>query len=459
MKNNLLLQFIGLVLLLGSLSLTSCKVEKIEDELAASPDLSLRSRQDSDLFFKGTTLDARNCNVISNANISIAELGLKAVSDENGEFCILINIPPDEQAFFEGPKMVKISKDGHLISTLEIDFSEYYNPEDNGDILKTWIDLEILLTPRQRPLLITREEGDWFVQDTLPEYMRRNRNQEEINEILIWLPKYSVAQDQEIAITPRHINQPLGTVNSPEGIIYRFDATPSGVISDIPITIKFKAMRHDVTDESLLEHYFFNAETNRWEKDNNATFAIMDDGTIVLNTNRLAEHLITYKPSIIIESDETRYAFPVEKRLENCNCNEPTTYQREYTLRNFVDETLTLEGRGIEMDSRIILSDLRNSLNIPAYTTEKNYQFRSNRNNNGGIPSNTSEILDTRTFTLGGIVGKCQTKVFFAREQYRDVSGTINGVPFSYSTIIAFDLGERVENCPTSTTCHQGCSN
>ncbi len=455
MKNNILFQFIGLALLLGSLSLTSCKVEKIEEALT-SPEFSLRNRTDCDLFFKGKTLDARNYGVISNAKISIDELGLKALSDENGEFCIHINIPPNEQAFFEGHKMVKISQDGHLISTLEIDFSEYYNPEDCGDILKTWIDLEILLTPRQRPLRITQEEGDWFVQDTLPAFMRRNRNQEEINEILIWLPKYSVDRDQEIAITPRNINQPLGTVDAPEGIIYRFDATPSSVVCGIPITLKFKAMRHDVTDESLLGHYFFNAETNRWEKDNAATFAIMDDGTIVLNTNCLAEHLITYRPSILIEHDTTRYVYPVERRLENCNCNEPTTYQRDYTLRNFVDETLTREGRGTEMDSRIILSDLRNTLNIPAYTTEKNYQFR---NNSDQTDSNTSEILDTRTFTLGGSIGKCQTKVFFAREQYRDVSGTINGVPFTYSTIIAFDIGERVENCPTSSACHQGCSN
>lgn len=454
MTNSRILTISACCLLLCTFFFSSCKVDKVEQNLSTET-FSLRNATECRLFYHGIVREATDLKPLANARVSLKEYGLSTITDIDGKFNLEIKVNLDEIDFWEGPKMVKVTSANYLTSTIEIDFSQYFNPQDCGNINATKIEAEIIMSPIRKAVALTPRGGDFLFRDTMRSKCASPSSYIE-NHFLLWLPKIDMPEKERMmTITPRNIGQTFGTLDVPSGIVFRFDAEPYGMTFDKPAMLKFKPFRKDIPDGALYDHYTLNRETNRWEIEEESFFGFMEDGTLVLSFARFAEHLITYRPGIIIETDSLRYKRLATESILNCNCGDTKLMKREVIVEDQMDERLMIEGED-EMDEwalRMLLADLRNTLNIPSFAGES--EFRCSRVGQ----ENTAEVLYdyNRDMILEGTVDKCSRKAFFIQEQIRDISGTMNGKRFEYSTIVAIDCGEETLRCPTSTNCHQGC--
>jgi len=220
----------------------------------------------------------------------------------------------------------------------------------------------------------------------------------------------------------------------------------------------------DIPFDAIYNCYYFNEDTNSWEKDEEAIIE-RNLNKLEVKINRLdCFHIITYTipfsndvvSPIEIVSDEMDLGQNILESytIGNCDCNMMmidtinTVYERDRSMESLRFPLDKIDKK----ETEIFLNDLRRIFCIPAKTTgELDYKY--NNNDGSRLTLNTKVKMELSPFFLQ----ECDNFEIFVTEKYRRITGSYQNTYFEYDAVIRTDFRKIKIDCPTTSGCHQGC--
>lgn len=457
----------------------ACKVELTEPE---SQLVSGRLDGDCKFFLTGQVIDGKDGTPIEDANLFSEDLDFDIFSDEEGFYNVPIPSPIED--FFGERQLIEVTKDGYVISTLEIDFNNYYFPTLNCEEIFVEVETDFVLTQIQECQIVDSDGAEFIVYDTtivkrafsnqsaspLFDFTELERDTM-IREFRVVVPEDALDATSNICITPLHNDQYLGLLedfNEPVNIfeeefgspVIRFDFRKEGLTFDAPIFINFKPIGEEVVIGDDLDFYTLNELTNRWELDNTATVLFnaatnsiqlsvshFSKGLVLNNSKKISlEAMEISAPQIVAQSEA----------YNTCNCQESLDIDFSTTIEQ-IDEQFSIAENNLN-EEKILqkLQAVKTLFNISASNAFTNVQYIP-FSSFPGLENPTVQIFDERTIHAEGTILKCEFTVIAVALQHRVLRGIFDDQAFSLRSFAGIVVTSPEVDCPTTSLCHQGC--
>lgn len=473
MKNFKILSFLlSLVLIF----FYACSVDLVEP--SASGTVQNRLDEDCQFIMTGQVLDAKNRMPIMDARVLSDDLNIDVMSDEEGRF--MFEIPFPIENFFGSRKHIEVTKDGYVLSTLEIDFTQFYFQTTECEDSYTEVELDFVLTKEQTCHTVEPDGSSFMVYDTtfisnatganLPVFDFMETTQDTvIREFRVTAPAGAVDVPTDICVTPISDDQYLGLFQEMTEVIndqqfdygspiVRFDFQPDGQVFNSNLSISFKTIGDEISAGDNLDYYVRNPLTNIWEIDGTADITYnASTREVRLRTNHFSQGLIL-NSSARIEVNEVAFSAPQiirnSQTFNTCNCTDSLNIEFNEDIQ-LVNEEFSLEtSSSNEMRLLQKLRALKTILNIAAASSSGHLEYFA-ADSNMDFP--TLRVYDERTVDIEGRIFKCEITVITVAVQYETLEGFFDDVAFSYKSFAGLVVTSPQISCPVTSLCHQGC--
>lgn len=475
MKNFKLFSFTAILFML---CFYSCSVDLIEPNKDDSL-VDNRIDEDCQFFITGQVLDARDRMEIADARIFSEDLDVDIFSDGDGRY--LFNVPFPIDDFFGSRRLIEVTKDGYVLSTLEIDFKDFYFEDQGCEESYTEVEIDFVLTKKQACHTIDSDASSFLLYDTVIVSQATNTSpvplidftelgrDTVVREFRVNVAPGTVEEATDICITPisddqylgllEDLDDPINDNNQDFGTpIMRFDFSPDGLTFANDISISFKTVANEVNEGDELVYYIRNEATNRWELDPTATVEFdAASSQVTLLTNHFSQGLIL-NISTRIEIEDIFYSAPsivlVSNSFNTCNCLDSLNVEYSDEFEH-IDEEFSLETS--TSNQRVLLQKLqalKTILNIGASQSSNNLEYLAA---NSLIDFPTVRVYEEREIEVEGKIFKCELTVITVSLQHKVIEGRFGDIPFSYRSFAGIIVESPELPCHISTLCHQGC--
>ncbi|MEM9921766.1 MAG: hypothetical protein AAF990_26925 [Bacteroidota bacterium] len=473
-------------LLLLIFSFSACEVSTLEEDLLNESSSSPNQVTCSfcEIVFQGKVKDGKE--IMGDPNNGEALMGLsdavicspyfKGESDENGCFRIEIRDPFDLSSL-NREIVLRAYKMGYVTSVIRINPFDYFDVNDcPGSAIE--INLDFVLTPEQSNVFsITSEQStnqftDVFVSSV--EFEGMELREEFKSNYLFNVPANALPAGEaaEVRITPLHFDHYAGAFKAADGSfgepIKHLSFQPAGLTFTEKVVLTFTPDRPLSDDETLgfftLEEDMFDCQSLNpddlyWEEEQEVEFSYnAATNEVSMTFQRFPSYgLITVdsKPIEIGLSEIKTGPGLNQATYSNCECGDPTVRTFEYAYRSTAE--LCLEEESTENERIRIRRLLRTFLNVPGPMTTFSEVEKTEEE---------EDDLFCDVFTIGDVqkgsrficIGKCELKSVEAFQRGTFVEGEYCGQPFTFCNLAVVSVLETMEVCPTTTECHQGCT-
>lgn len=481
MKNFKKLKLLSFLALLFMIFIYACSVDLVEPD--SDGFIENRLDEDCQFFITGQVIDSKTSEAIKNARIFSEDLDVDILSDNDGRFLFHVAYPIE--TFFGTRKRIEVTKNNYVISTLEIDFIQFYFPRGECKDTYTEVELDFVLTKKQACHTVDEGGTSFSVSKTsihtnaiapftnirhtpLVDFVETTKDTI-IDDFQVIIPADAVSGPTDICVTPLSDDQYLGLLKDLDGIVnttsqdigtsvMRFDFQPSGQTFDKKITISFKITENEASAGDQLDYYVRNPVTNIWEVDETADLSFNPSTNIVtLKTDHFSQGLILNN-SARIEVDDIQFSGPQtilsSNTFNTCNCEDELDISFNQDFEQ-LDQQFSLETSTSSQNKLLKrLRSVKTLLNIAASKSSAHLEYFA-ASSNFDFP--TLRTYEKRTVDAAGKILKCEITVITAALQYKIITGHIDDLEFSYRSYAGMIVKSPKFRCPTTSLCHQGC--
>lgn len=454
----------------------SCTIEFVDSDVETPSSLSFLAP--CSITFKGEIKESNTTGSIDGAVIESEDFDFSIASGNEGEY--LINVLINEGTIDASPKIIEVSKEGFIPSKLEINLNDYYLNNNDCEEDGIYIDVDFVLTPQHdcqeifstsaSSYLIDSEYPISLASATYDPNLDFTEEAEIKNQVFmrVNVPTHAVDSRSDLCITPINPDQYFGLLEPTLGDatyemgLQRFDIQLNGeygAMFNVPIGIQFSPVDFVVQPGDELRYYILDMETNRWSLDTDATFETdPQSGAITVNFRHVQPGMITNASvPFTLLSNEILPDDPIlpPSAFANCDCLDPFDYDYGILFEQ-VDEELILQG-GMEFNETLAkLQTMKVLLNITASTSLENVNFLGTSDSQ--IPGFSSlRIFDDQEIRHTNEVDKCSVQIEDVIPNFRRIQGRFGNALFTYNSYAGVIVRTSVQDCPTTTLCHQGC--
>ena len=454
--------------------LASCgKTAKIENDLLPNVTSSDRA-EECELIISGRIVNTKNLAPIEGAMVKGTLF--EAETDENGEFSVSLSLTEDDII-----DDISVTKEGFLIK----EFKAYLGSvvQLKTCPLVTNISWDIALSERQEGVWVGPKDGAWYkVMDTVATQITNNDGL--IDTVLIartytidvrrgslddWAQVF-VSPDNSGAVGPgipseirAFLVELLRIEVNPDLTNSSNTSSSNAFVFDKPLDIRWTI--DDIIDpETLtsidLENLGIQDTEISINSDGEFVFLTTQAGLQAIGGMLFIENIVIPvleaiqngepiepieaalldgleaignldgNPTGIFTDTESNGRIANQSTLSNCECGNP------------VIQSFSAELEGFE---NIIITS-------PPITPEQAQQAFNLIRTLVGASANQDQSVSVNIS-----LDKCQSKVVTSQEIVRTVTGVVMGYPFTYQATDRLETTEISTDCPTTSTCHQGC--
>jgi len=476
MINSLSLKQLFLGVFLISVFIIGCKVDKIDD---LSPiQQNVAEEEVCLLQISGKVLNTKNFKPLP--NVQVKSTLFEVETDLNGEFEIEL-----KQSEMEGLDQIQVSKDGYLMNQFFADHAAVINASNCSEV--TSIDWELGISPKQTPQWVGVEGASTFhIMDTIafaqPKAMGELEILKDIRAYTVEIKKGTLEKWTNLSISPNNgtaygtgivLSEDLHSLArlvikeeggiSPDGLETTY---PNDFVKfQQPIEISFGSPSELMEEKNsvLTTLDVDNITTNELGRttlaDNKVELKLRSTGNLYIGFNEVTTDLVAnaldaakngYETEESIDalnnvnSNARRHSISIsssvycdgaivkQQTFSNCNCGRARWRRYNVSTRNFANATIQFPS------------------NTPNYIRRYVYRvlYSSFGSGNGSLNARYWVYLPM-----------CTVKQVTSVERIRKVTGTIFGYSFSYEGLSSLSTTAQVLDCPTTSACHQGCSN
>lgn len=459
-----------------SIFIIGCKVDKIDD-LEPVPQRAVEEEVCL-LQISGKVLNTKDFEPLQNVQINSTFFTVE--TDGNGEFEIEV-----DRLAIEGVDQIQVSKEGYLLNEFFADYKAILNASSCSEV--TSIDWELSLSPKQASRWVGVDGMTTFhIMDTIAFAQPTDNDEIEIlqdtRDYTVEIKEGALEKWANLSISPNNGTAfGTGIVLSENSfslarlvIVEEGGISPDGLVTTYPnelvnfkqaIEISFTSPTElfEQENQTLTSLDIINMTKNELGStvvaDNKVKIDLRATGNLYIGFNEETTDLVANALEAIkngYETDETinalnnnsnsnaRYytiwvsssvycpgTIIKQRTFSNCNCAQPKWRRYTVSTRNYASANIQFPS------------------NTPRYLRRYAYNAIYGAFGSGGGRLSASYWV---------YLPKCTRKQVTSETNIRKVSGTVYGFPF-YHEGLDLSTTAQILDCPTTSACHQGCSN
>jgi len=454
-----------------------CKVDKIDDLSPVQQSIA-EEEEVCLLQISGKVLNTRNFKPLSNVEIKSTLFNIE--TDINGEFEVEL-----KQSEIEGLDQIQVRKDGYLKNNFFVDYSSVINASNCSEV--TSIDWELSISPQQASQWVGVEGLSTFrIMDTIAFAQPTATGEYEViqdtRDYTVEIKKGTLAKWTNLSISPNNgtaygsgivlsenlyaLARLVITENggiSPDGLVTTYLGDAVNFQQPIEVSFASPAELFEQENQELANLNMVNLTKNELGTtilaDNKVKIDLLATGNLYIGLNEETTDLVANAIDAVkngYETDETINALSnsfnstarnhsisisssvdcpgaavKQQTFSNCNCGRARYRRYTASTRNFATANIQFPN------------------GTPRYVRRYAYNriYSAFGSGNGRLRVSYWVYLP-----------QCTRKRVTTVESLRKVTGTVFGFPFSHEGLY-LSTTAQVLDCPTSSSCHQGCSN
>jgi len=477
MINSLSLKQLFLGVFFYSIFTIGCKVDNIDD-------LALVQQQVAEeevclLQISGKVLNTKNFEPLQKVQIKSTLFNIE--TDQNGEFEVEL-----DQSDIDELDQIQVRKEGYLINEFYADYASILNGASCSEV--TSIDWELSISPKQTAQWVGVEGMSPFhIIDTIafaqPIATAEVEILQDIRDYKVEIKKGALEKWANLSISPNNgtaygtgivLSEDLFSLArivveeeggiSPDGLVTTY---PNDMVNfQQPIEISFASPTElfEQKNQELTSLDIVNMTQDELGKttiaDDLVKIELLATGNLYIGFSELTTDLVANALDAVKNGYETDDSINALNNSVNSNA-------RRYSIS--VSSSIYCDGATVKQQT------FSNCNCARAKWRRYNVNTPNFANANIQFPSNTPNYVRRYVYrTVYSIFGagngrvrasywvylpKCTQKQVTSIERIRKVEGTVFGYSFTYEGLSHLRTTAQVLECPTTSACHQGCSN